>query len=207
MKTTLAALICLLGTWVMSQNEYTITFDQIMETEDTTMQQTLDMMGEMSTTWYISGTKFRSESVAGMTGTTTIIYDASAEEVLMLIESPFMGNSYMSFKDTTEADDPELKVVKTKETKEIAGYKCIKYVVIDSTGLKTILYATDKIKNPFGAQFGNNVEGAVLYSEMETETMGAIMTIKMIATEVNHEPISEDKFSLEIPEGYTEMER
>jgi len=206
MKFTLIALMCLLGTYGMSQQEYTISFDQTMETEDTLMQQTLEMMGEMSTVWYINESKFRSETNAGMTGTTTVIYDGKTKDILMLMESPFMGNSYISISDTLETDELEPTIVKTKEKKKIAGYKCVKYLVTDASGQETILYATDKIKNPFNKQYGAGVEGAVLCSISEMDNMGAKIKVTMIATEVKIGKISEDKFDMSVPEGYTEFD-
>ena len=189
-----------------AQQGYTISFDQTMETEDSTMQQTIDMMGDVTSTWYSQGDNFRSETNAGMAGVTTVVYNGSNQEILLLMENPFSGNMYSSIKDTTDTDQEKpFTVVKTKEKRKIAGYKCVKYVITDTAGVVTTAYATNSIKSPSYSQYGDKVEGMVLCTISEMEAMGATLKVSLTANNVVRGTISDDKFSLVIPEGYTNM--
>ena len=203
-KLALALVICITGSSVIAQDDYVIEFTQTMQTDDATIQETLNMMGEMTTTWFIKGSKFRSETVAGMAGTRTVIYDGDSKDLLMLMQNSFARNSYMMKKDTAEVS-PDIIVKRIKEKKEILGYNCVKYVVTDAEGNETILYTTKEIENPFKSQFGDSVKGAALLSVAESNVMGTKMKVIMTAKKVKKKSISDKKFSLEVPEGYTEM--
>jgi hypothetical protein len=205
LKAILAVAILIITLPTVAQTDYTIEFEQEITTTDSSVVSMIEMMGEMSSTWYIKGKEFRGETNAGMTGTTTIIYNADSKEMLMLMESPFLGNTYMKVSDTAEVEEDDFQVERTKEKRKIAGYKCVKYIATDADGTKTILYATDDIKNPFNSQYSGKIEGAILCSITVADVMGSEMTITMTATAVKKGTISEDKFSMVIPEGYTEF--
>ncbi len=207
LKIILIALVVLLVAPSFAQKEYTIDFEHEMTTDDSDMQSMIDMMGDMSTTWYLKGDLFRSETNAGMAGTTIVIYNSHSKDLLMLMENPFTGNMYSkSNAEENEEEKLEYTVIKTNEKKKIAGYKCTKYIITDSEGTETIAYVTDKINNPSNNNYGGKIKGTTLCSITVIEAGGGKMTMTLTATEVRVGAISEDKFSMEIPESYTEMD-
>jgi hypothetical protein len=206
MKSILTLLLVVLLTPCFAQ-EYTIKFDQVMESTDSTTQATIDMMGATKMTWYISGKNFRLETEMGMAGTTKLIYDGASEKMLMLMENPFIGNTYTVIHDSLDTPEANFTVVKTKETKKIVGYKCIKYTVTDGDGMESIVYATPKIPTAASKSlYSGQVEGAVLCTISTIGAGDAKIESIQTATEVTKGKIAADKFSLEVPEGYTEFD-
>ncbi len=201
---------------VVAQEKITegvITLKQTYNSSDEATQAQLAMMGEMVTTTFFKGEKSRVEMSNPMSGDIIIITDSESKESLTLMDNPMLGKKYQ--KQTIEVPNDksdENKVVEGSDTKTILGYKCKqKSLTLNEGGsnIKMVMYVTDKIApvlSQQNAQFGSDLGGFPLYTEM-TMTQGEI-EIKVISevTEVKSEKVNDSKFSLTPPEGYTKME-
>lgn len=142
----------------------------------------------------------------GMVGT-TVIADGSTDTGLMLFN--MMGNKTAA--KMTAEDFEEKKKLKgsytvenTDETKEIAGYKCKKAIVKLGNGGNLTMYFTEDImpENRNTSFTYEETKGFPL--EMQVNMNG--MVFNMVASSVDGSPLSDDSFSMEIPEGYTESD-
>ena len=124
------------------QSDYTITYSQVMESSDSSNQAAVDMMGETSVFLYMSGKKHRTEYLNSMASSTTI-YNDDEKMSLALIRTVIDGNFYSLTHDSLGIVESELTVTETKETKEIVGYECVKYIVKDASGTESAVYATN----------------------------------------------------------------
>ena len=163
------------------------------------MNMQLAMMGEMITTTYFKGDKSRSELSNPMAGSTIAVMDGTANKVLVMLDNPMMGKKY-TINDMTpkEEDLKDVTVTKNTETKTVLGYVC-----------HMTLFATDKLstKSQQVAGLGDKIAGFPLYSEMKMNQMGAEIIIKMEATELKKESISDNKFDMTPLEGYEKSEQ
>lgn len=206
-KTLLTLALTLLTLPSIAQTDYTIKFEHTFESDDPDMAMVIEMMDGTNSTMYIKGNKFRSETNAGyFGGIITIIYDSDAQEMLLLNENEISGNSYTKISDSTDTVKVEQTIVKSTGTKKIAGYDCVKYTITDTSGSVTNVYATVEIATPYNSQYGGEVEGAILCTITEADFVGGKMKMTQTATEVKSGDISDDKFDMTIPEGYTELE-
>jgi|ERR1051326_2232865 hypothetical protein len=156
---------------------------------------------------YIKEMKTRSEMNMGMQNTISI-YDGSTKTSVSLID--MMGNKYMIKSDASKKDEkqPDAKVNVTGETKTIAGYVCKKAEITskdkDGNTQTANIWFTEEIPNRMNvadkryAKF-RDITGMPLEYEMQGQRG---MTMKMTATSVSKESVSDDKFL--IPSGYKE---
>lgn len=104
--------------------------------------------------------------------------------------------------DSVDENTEEPKITYTDETKEIAGYKCKKAVVVteDESGeeVETEIYYTEEISPKADNKFAG-LKGFPLQYTLNTQ--GMIMTVT--ASKIEKKKVSK-KLS-EIPEGYEEM--
>lgn len=117
------------------------------------------------------------------------------------------------------------KVVKTAETRKIAGYDCTKYVVTMGEALSIEMWATTALKPPAGTQaarqafaFANpmmqryakgfeelaKIDGLALAETTSIEMMGRKSTVSSEATEVKEGAIAATVFAA--PAGYKKVE-
>lgn len=151
-----------------------------------------------------SNNKVRMDLQMGMGMNNFIIADNETNQLVMLMD--MMGN-----KISVKLSDKELKkksgtaedfvVSKTKETKEIAGYKCQKADVKGKDGgIFTIWFTDDiEVKNPIWTNDFKNIDGFLLEFRMEQNGL----TMNMKAKSISPEKISADLFI--IPAGYKEI--
>lgn len=210
------AVLLTLSFTVTAQEKITegvITLKQTYNSSDEATQAQLAMMGEMITTTFFKGKKSRVEVSNPMSGDITVITDSDSMESLTLMDNPMLGKKYQKQTIEEPKDKSEdYKVVEGSDTKTILGYKCKQKSLTISEGgnnIKMVMYVTDKIApvlSQQNAQFGNDLGGFPLYTEM-TMTQGGI-EVKVVSevTEVKSEKVDDSKFSLTPPEGYTKME-
>jgi len=172
----------------------------------------LKLMGEMRTKTFFKGNKTRSEMSNVMAGETITIMDNDKKEMLILINNSQLGKKYATKSLSSNEDDfKNIVVTPNDETKTILGYICKRYDVTTTTNnveTKLTLYTTNKISamSEQLALFGNKMEGFPLYLEISANQMGMDMIIKMEAIEIKNEKVSDDKFSIQIPDGYEKGE-
>lgn len=216
MKKIILAVALVCSTIGFSQDKVSegiITTKQTMSSDNEQMNMQLAMMGEMITTTYFKGDKSRSELSNPMAGSTIAVMDGTANKVLVMLDNPMMGKKY-TINDMTpkEEDLKDVTVTKNTETKTVLGYVCQGYdVVMKKQGVEVnmTLFATDKLstKSQQVAGLGDKIAGFPLYSEMKMNQMGAEIIIKMEATELKKESISDDKFDMTPLEGYEKSEQ
>lgn len=128
------------------------------------------------------------------------------------MDNAMIGKKYME-SDISPSDEDldQMSIEKTNETKTILGYECTKYnVTMSKNGadVKMEIYATDKLKaiSQQAASFGKDFSGFPMYMSMAIEQQGMKMNMVIEVTEVKAEKVSDDKFSMTPPEGYSKTE-
>ncbi len=150
---------------------------------------------------YFKGDKSRTEmqmSIMNMVN----IYDLKENMMITLMD--VMGKKQaiktdMS-KEMGKIKPDDYKVDVTSETKEIAGYKCIKAIVTGKEDdMKFDIWFTKEIvaRNSANAQF-KGIDGFPLQYEVPVPNMDGSM--KMVCRSIKAEKVGDDKFV--IPEGY-----
>ncbi len=189
-------------------SEGVITTKQSMTSSDEQMNMQLAMMGEMVTTTYFKGNKSRSEMSNPMQGSVISVMNGEANKMLVMSDNPMMGKKYVLNDMTPKEEDlKDVTVTESSETKMVLGYTCKRFdVVMKKQGVevKMALYTTDKLStlSQQVAGLGKKISGFPLYSEMKMNQMGAELVIKMEATELKKEAVSDDKFDMTPLEGY-----
>ena len=157
-------------------------------------------------TVYIKGTKSRSEMTDALFSSTTI-YDATTGLAVILKE--VSGQKlliHLSSANWQERSMPYdgIQFQNTKETKEIAGYRCIKAVGTTKSGsVITVYYTTDIVpeNRDYDPQF-RSLDGLPL----EYELTNGNLKIKYTISRINLNPVPASKFDLpKSGSGYREM--
>lgn len=175
---------------------------------DPAMQAQFAMLKGSTLTMIFSPEFNRTEGNMGMFMQSTSIVDIKTKESLMLL-SGMIGKKAVKLtaEDVAaaegEKEDDNVEIEKTNDTKKIAGYKCIKYILTTEDGAVMNYWVTDELKgSKAGVQYLNEkVDGFPL--EFEFSTQGMVMTFT--ATEVVKSLKGENKktlFSMDIPEGF-----
>lgn len=158
----------------------------------------------------ISGEKVLTEISMGM-GKTVVVYDATTNTGITYMD--MMGQKY-ALKMTSEdfdkemKDAPEVEVISTDETMEVAGYICKKSIVRTKDGSdknsEHIVYYTDELGtgmiNKMNPMY-KDIDGIMLDYEMVEDGM----SMKLKAISVEKKKFSDEDFAL--PEGYTVMSK
>ena len=143
--------------------------------------------------------------MGGMMEVTTIA-DVKSKESLVLMGG-MMGQKAikMNADDLKNIDVKKPAIKKTGETKTIAGYKCVKYIVTTDETVVNIWTTNDLIAAKDGMQYVNEeIPGFPL--EFEASVMG--MSLVGTASEVQKglgKSNKKELFSMAIPSGYEEM--
>lgn len=193
-------------------DEGVIISKQTMSSDNEQMNAQLAMLGDMITTTYFKNDKSRSELSNPMTGSTVFIADNNSKKSLILMDNAMIGKKYMESNISASEEDAENTTIeKTNETKTILGYECTKYnVSMNKNGadVKMEIYATDKLKaiSQQAAAFGKDFSGFPMYMSMALEQQGMKMDMVIEVTDVKAEKVSDDKFVMTPPEGYSKTE-
>ncbi len=215
MKKLIFVLVCALSLSGFAQDaisEGVVKSKQTMSSENEQMQAQLAMVGEVLTTTYFKSDKTRSETFNLMSGNTTTIMNGETKEMLTYMDNQMVGKMYtVSDMSPSEEDMKDIEVTKGDETKTILGYTCQEYnVSLEKEGatVDMSIYVTDKIQamNSQIAQMGAQIEGFPMYMKMDISQMGMALTITSEVTEVKKETVSDDKFDMTPPEGYTKTD-
>ena len=158
----------------------------------------------------ISGEKVLTEISMGM-GKTVVVYDAVSNTGITYMD--MMGQKYalkMTSEDFAEdmKDAPEVEVISTDETMEVAGYVCKKVIVKTKDGnskdSEHIVYYTDELGtgmiNKANPMY-KDIEGIMLDYEMVEDGM----KMKLKAISVEKKKFADEDFAL--PEGYNVMSK
>lgn len=209
---SLALLFGLVITAQEKLSEGVITSTQKMSTDNPQMQAQLDAMGTMTTTTYFKGSNSRVEMNNPMTGPMVIISNQDKMQTLTLMDNPTMGKKFML--QTVEITPETLENITIEDgtaSKTVLGYDCKEKIVTvnqDGVELKMSMFITDKIvpvMTQTTSMLGDKINGYPLYMVMDMNQQGMAMTITIEVTNIDKSAITDDKFKLTPPEGYTEM--
>ena len=189
-----------------------LTTKQLMSSDNDLMNTQLKSMGDTNSITYFKDDKSRSDISSPMTGDMSIIMDGTAKQMLMIMDQPAMGKKFvLKSTDPSKEDMENVKVVKGNERKTILGYECQQYKVVmtqNGAEVEMEMFTTNKISaiSQNTTAVGDKVEGFPLYYILKMKQMGANIQIVSEVTKIDKESVSDDKFSLTPPEGYTKME-
>lgn len=223
MKKLFLAVAALLSLNLVSQENYTIKMSVKVEG----LPEEYAGMAENDIVTYMKGEKSKME-LTSMMMTQVSLNDG--EKTTTLMEQ--MGNKtgWVVTKAEAEAEEKESadkkgktkpKIEYVEEKKTIAGYECSKAIVTTTTKdkkeQKTIVWYTDKIKQPSstGAKSGrrggmmggadlSEIKGFPMQTEMSMNNQGMEMKVISTVTEVSTSPIEDKVFTIDT-EGYKLM--
>ena len=212
MKKILFAITLMFTISALAQEEIkegVIIASQIMSSENEQVNAQLEMMGKIESKTYFKGGKSRGEVKNPMSGDVTTITDPSKLKILLLMDNPMMGKKF-SLQSIKEEDVNKIVIKKGKESKMILGYKCDQYFLTSNqngANLNIEMFVTEKVNgsSQFTVMSGNKIKGTPLTMVMKMNQMGTEILIKTEVTEIKKEAVSDDKFDMTPPEGYTDM--
>ncbi|OJU76392.1 MAG: hypothetical protein BGO09_15810 [Bacteroidetes bacterium 47-18] len=201
----LASLLCVMVA-LGQVKEGKVTFNMQFNSDDPQVQSQIGILQGSKMIMYFSPEFNRVElSMGGMMEVTTIA-DVKSKESLVLMGG-MMGQKAikMNADDLKNIDVKKPAIKKTGETKTIAGYKCVKYIVTTDETVVNIWTTNDLIAAKDGMQYVNEeIPGFPL--EFEASVMG--MSLVGTASEVQKglgKSNKKELFSMAIPSGYEEM--
>ncbi|MBO3117157.1 DUF4412 domain-containing protein [Winogradskyella sp. DF17] len=193
--------------------EGVITTKQTISSDNPQMQAQLDAMGDMMSKTFFKGNNSRVEMDNPMTGPMTVISSQEKMKTLTLMDNPMMGKKFaMQDVEVTPETLENVKVEDGSATKTILGYSCKEKIVTvnqDGTEVKMSMFVTDQIvpvMTQQTASLGDKINGYPLYMVINMSQQGMAMTITMEVTDIDKSSVSDDKFDMTPPEGYTKME-
>lgn len=212
--------IILVVIWTLSLSFYAqqqidegiIISKQTMSSDNEQMNAQLALLGEMVSTTYFKNDKSRAETSSPMTGTTVFIADNASKKAVVLMDNAMVGKKYMESDISPSEDDlKNVKIEKTNEKKTVLGYECTKYNVVmakDGANINMAIYTTDKLKaiSQQTAALGEAFQGFPLYMNAQVNQQGMALNMIIEVTEIKAEKVSDDKFSLTPPEGYSKVD-
>lgn len=189
-----------------------ISYDVKLSSDNPQMAAYISQMENSMLETYFTGDKSRTDMFMGEMSTTNSISSKDNDTTLILFDNMFMGKIAMKVTEADSDEDDEMaKASKVKsvefvegETKEIIGYKCKKAIVtFENDYVSEVWYTEDIVPNLRGGQYlFEEIKGLPL--EMNAKTFG--MEMQMTAYEFKAKLGKKDiqqKFSMEIPKGYT----
>lgn len=193
--------------------EGVITTKQTISSDNPQMQAQLDAMGDMMSKTFFKGNNSRVEMDNPMTGPMTVISNQEKMKTLTLMDNPMMGKKFaMQDVEVTPETLKNVQVEDGSATKTILGYDCKEKIVTvnqDGTEVKMSMFVTDQIvpvMTQQTASLGDKINGYPLYMIINMSQQGMAMTITMEVTDIDKSSVSDDKFDMTPPEGYTKME-
>ena len=180
MKKILVLLLTVVSISAFAQekiSEGVITMSQTMESDDDAVKAQLAAMGQLTSTTYFKKGKSRAEVSNQMSGDVTVIIDQESQEMLMLMDNPYMGRSYAKkVMEFTQEQLDNITVVESDETKNVLGYECKRVVlIVTDKGVETTVkfYMTEAIEVPTQqtAIYGGKLKGMPMYMEMTMNQM------------------------------------
>ncbi|MDX1651962.1 MAG: hypothetical protein R3277_05695 [Brumimicrobium sp.] len=193
---------------LVSQTELSLNYKVEMSSDDPEMEAQLSMFQNSSLQLYIKDQMSRQEFSFGGMIKTTVIMNSETQEGLSLIDG-MMGNYAAKIspdkEDTISENDSavDFEIELVDETKKILGYTCKKAIVYDQDGNESVYWYTEEIAPPKegGKYMNEKVPGMPI--EFTVNQQGITMTFTATKFEKKVDKPKE-KFSMKVPEGYTE---
>ena len=207
MKNFIGLLIFLCATYSLAAqkkiSELTLVYDAKVTTGNAEPKMA-DAFDGATTTIYLKGNLSRSEMSSALFSSTTIHDSKTGTAVVLREVSGQKLLIRMSNKDWQEKNSryDGITFTNTSETKEIAGYKCVKAEAKMNDGSSFIVYYTPEIvpENKEYDYHFKNLNGLPLEYELTQRNL----TIRYTVSRINLNPVQASKF--DIPTGgYREM--
>jgi len=184
-------------------SELTLVYDAKVTTGNSEPKMA-DAFDGATTTIYLKGHQSRSEMVSALFSSTTV-HDAKAGTAVVLREVSGQKLLIRMNADDWQEKNARYKGITFKnsgETKEIAGYKCVKAEATMSDGSKFIVYYTPDIvpENKEYDYHFKNLNGLPLEYELSQRNL----TIRYTVSRINLNPVPASKFDIPTS-GYREM--
>ncbi len=200
------AMIAFVSLTFAQKDQAHIIFDIKMESNEPEIQAQLGMLAGSTLELMFKGDQSRQAMAMGSMMNQVTIQDRESGEGLLLI-SGMMGK-YAARMDTKKDEEKEevesdTEVELVDETKEILGYTCHKAIIIDEDGNESVFWYTKELVRPEteSQYFRNEIPGMPLEFSVVTPQMTMVFTAKEVNTKIKG---AKKKFSMDIPEGYTE---
>lgn len=190
--------------------EATIKYEMKFESDDPEAQSQIALMDNSSMTMFMKGKLFRQEINMGngLVISTTVVNGETEEGVVLMggmtgkIASTFNPSERKEDADEQE-EEVDIEIEFTNETKEILGFTCKKAIIYDGEGNEMVYWYTEEIEQPEneGKYMNQKIPGMPL--EFSITEPQVTMVFKAVEYDDKVKK-SKEKFSTEIPEGYTE---
>lgn len=184
-------------------SEMTLVYDAKVTTGNSEPKMA-DAFDGATTTIYLKGGQSRSEMVSALfssttvhdlkTGNAVVLREVSGQKLLIRMSAEDWDQRNARYKGITFRN--------TGETKEIAGYKCLKAEATMNDGSKFTVYYTPEIvpeNREYDYHF-KNLEGLPLEYELTQRNL----TIRYTVSKINMNPVPASKFDIPTS-GYREM--
>ncbi len=184
-----------------------VSYDVIVTSDDPQSAAYVDQMKESVLELFFVDDKIRSELYLGDFMTTTVINHKGQDSTLTLVDG-MMGKIATKMTLDDLSDEQRLALSKRKidlvdgETKEVMGFVCKKAIITTEDEVETVVWYTDEIVPSFryGQYLFEEIPGVPLNFSVNWGTMD----LEMIAFEFKKKVKKpEQKFSMDIPKGYT----
>lgn len=212
MKKLFLAVLTSTGLFSTAQNEGTVLYEMMIEGLPA---EQASMMGDMTMKVVWKGDKVYSEQSSMMYEIKSV---SDEKGTLLLMDQ--MGNKFYTKIDPhdskyQEKEIPDYQIEYTNDTKKIAGYECKKAIIKsksrDGKEFTADIWYTDQIPNFYEKQryTSKRNQGTIFLKQikgtpLEYTIPGGPYTIRVIAKEINFNPVPDDIFKLST-DGYTEM--
>ena len=217
MRTTVIFFVAIVTSlFGFSQNNLTqgvVVISQTMSSDNDEMNAQLAMMGDMRTTTYFKNDKSRTEVSSPMTGDMIVITDGASKEMVTFMDNPMLGKKYIKGSlDIAQSALNDIVITKGDETKMFLNFECQQYFVTSSVQgqpMEMEVFTTDAI-NAYSQQtapYGDEIKGFPLYVSLSMNQMGSNIKVVSNVIEIKKEVLDDEKFSLEILDGYAEMKQ
>ena len=217
MRTTVIFFVAIVTSlFGFSQNNLTegvVVISQTMSSDNDEMNAQLAMMGDMRTTTYFKNDKSRTEVSSPMTGDMIVITDGASKEMVTFMDNPMLGKKYIKGSlDIAQSALNDIVITKGDETKMFLNFECQQYFVTSSVQgqpMEMEVFTTDAI-NTYSQQtapYGDEIKGFPLYVSLSMNQMGSNIKVVSNVIEIKKEVLDDEKFSLEILDGYDEMKQ
>ena len=209
MKILLSLLVvCSISITKAQNTEAHIVYDIKMESSEPEIEAQLAMFSGSTFELFFKDKLSKQILSMGALLTTTTVIDGESEKGLMLTSgmtgkraAPFELND---LKDLEQEEEGDVDIQFIDEEKEILGYTCKKAIIMDEEGNETTYWYTEELSHATtdGKYINDEIPGMPLSFAVVTPQITMDFTASSVVTKIKK---AKSVFSLDIPEGYSEV--
>ena len=208
MKILLSLLVVCSISFIKAQNtEAHIVYDITMESSEPEVEAQLAMFSGSTLELFFKDKQSKQIFSMGALMTSTTIIDGESENGLMLT-SGMTGKRATKFQlddiKEYEQEESDVEIQFVDEEKEILGYTCKKAIIMDEEGNETTYWYTEELSHATtdGKYINDEIPGMPLSFSVVTPQITMDFTASSVVTKIKK---AKSVFSLDIPEGYSEV--